>query len=95
MNHWLLLLAIVLSGCANSKETWTPEGQKGYSIDCSGMARSWRMCYEKAGELCGARGYEVVAGGSEDAGVAAIGNANSAYAGSVINRSMLVECKSP
>lgn len=66
----------------------TPDGSKGHSINCSGAARNWGMCYEKAGEICGAKGYEVIAGGS-DQGVLVSGN----LGGSVISRSMLVKCK--
>ena len=84
---WIVLCPIV-AGCATSTETFTADGSKGHSINCSGAARNWGMCYEKVGEICEAKGYEVIAGGS-DQGVLVSGN----LGGSVISRSMLVKCK--
>jgi predicted alpha/beta hydrolase len=56
----LLLLAVCLTGCATASKTFTADGKEGYNINCSGSALNWGMCYEKAGELCGAKGYEVL-----------------------------------
>ena len=50
------------------------------------------MCYEKAGDICGTRGYDVIAGGS-DQGVVMAGNQYGLYGGSVMNRRMLIKCK--
>lgn len=86
------LVLVLLAGCASASPTYLPSGGKGYSLDCSGSARSWNMCYEKAGELCGARGYQVVGGGSEQ-GMIVAGNANGVFGSSVMNRSMLVQCQ--
>lgn len=85
MRAFIVLLFLV--GCATSKETYTPDGSLGYSVDCSGT-KSWSPCYEKAGELCGSRGYLVVAGGSEQGFVA-----TQVFAGSTISRSMVIRCK--
>lgn len=86
------LLLVLLAGCASSKSAYLPDGSKGHSIDCSGTARSWGMCYEKAGELCKEAGYEVVGGGS-DRGAIVGGTSASFGGGTTISRSMVIRCK--
>lgn len=81
------------AGCATSKEVYTADGRKGYSVNCSGSALNWGMCYEKAGEICGTRGYEVLEK-SGDQGAMVSGNQFGFYGGSFMNRSMIVQCKS-
>ena len=54
-----VLLALALSSCATSKLTYLPDGKEGYSINCSGAAVPINACFEKAGALCGSRGYNV------------------------------------
>jgi len=88
----LLLIAVLLSGCATAKKTYTSDGKEGYSINCSGSALNWGMCYEKAGEICGSKGYEVLEK-SGDKGAMLSGNQFGIYGGSVINRSMIIKCK--
>jgi hypothetical protein len=89
---YLFALCAIVAGCATSRETFLPDGEKGHSINCSGTALNWGMCYEKAGDICGSRGYTVIAGGS-DQGVVVAGNQYGLYGGSVMNRSMLIKCK--
>jgi hypothetical protein len=88
----ILLLPLLLVGCATSKTTHLPDGSEGHSIDCSGAARTWNACYEKAGEICGARGYDVV-DKLGDEGTVVSGNDAGVYGGTVQTRSMLVKCK--
>jgi uncharacterized protein YceK len=87
-----LFIAMTLSGCATASKTYTSDGKEGYNITCSGSALNWGMCYEKAGTLCGAKGYEVLEK-SGDQGALLSGNQYGLYAGSVINRSMIIKCK--
>ena len=87
-----LLIVAFLGGCATAKKTYTSDGKEGYSIVCSGSALNWGMCYEKAGELCGSKGYEVLEK-SGDQGTMLSGNQFGLYGGSVINRSMIIKCK--
>lgn len=82
----------ILNACASANPTYTQEGKAGYVINCSGTARTWGMCQEKAGELCGARGYNVL-NTSGDQGFVVSGTQTGAFAGSVISRTMLIECK--
>lgn len=88
----LLLIVVFLGGCATAKKTYTADGKEGYSITCSGSALNWGMCYEKAGDLCGSKGYEVLEK-SGDQGAMLSGNQFGLYGGSVINRSMIIKCK--
>ena len=55
-----LLLLPGLSGCAISKKTYLMDGSEGYRISCGGAAVVIHLCFEKAGEVCGSRGYDLV-----------------------------------
>jgi hypothetical protein len=83
---------LVLGGCANTRETYTSEGKVGHVLDCSGWARSWAMCYEAAGDICGSKGY-VVDNKSGDEGVVGSASSSGAFVGSVITRNMVIHCK--
>ena len=87
-----ILLVLLLAGCATSTKSYLPDGSMGYSIQCSGSAQSWGNCYEKAGELCGAKGYEIVAGGTDHTS-AVIAGPNGMVGGSGSTRNLLVKCK--
>jgi hypothetical protein len=56
----LAVLLVVLSGCATSKEIYTDEGKRAYSIECRAVFESSFDCIEKAQELCGVRGFNVL-----------------------------------
>ena len=87
-----LIALFVLVGCASSSPTYMPDGKQGYALNCSGAARNWGMCFEKAGELCGSKGYEVV--GRDGEPLAAVGGSYQGFAGAAsFSRSMLVKCK--
>lgn len=87
----LLLAVVLLAGCATSSKTYLPDGSEGFSINCDGSALSWSQCYKKAGDLCGAQGYKVLAGGNE--GNAIVGGNQYGFAGGmIVTRSMLVKC---
>lgn len=88
----LTIFCIVVVGCATSREIFMPDGGKGHSINCSGAALNWGICYEKAGEICGARGYDIIAGGSDQSAIIS-GNQYGVYGSSIMNRSMLIKCK--
>lgn len=94
MNGKILLLAsaAIVSGCATSKNTYLPDGRQGYSINCSGGALSWDLCYNKAGELCGGAGYDVIVK-TGDQGAVVGGSPAGVFGGSVITRSLLIGCK--
>ena len=64
MVRWAVLL-VVLSGCATSREIDTAEGKRAYSIECHALFDFSFDCFEKAQELCGVRGFDVLKGSGE------------------------------
>lgn len=87
-----LAICMALSACATASQTHTPDGKVGHSITCSGGAQSWGSCYEKAGEICGTKGYTVIAGGAER-GAAVGGGQGGFFGGTTMTRNMLIQCK--
>lgn len=86
-----LLIVLLLSGCAAlATPTHLPDGSMGYGINCSNS--DWNACYQKAGELCKERGYEVITGGSEQSAVVTA-NPYALYGGTMTTRTMIVKCK--
>lgn len=88
----VFMVFALVSGCATAKKTYVADGREGYSINCSGSALNWGMCAEKAGQICGAAGYDVLEKVG-DQGTFVSANQNSLYGGSIMNRSMLIACK--
>lgn len=88
----VLGLLAALGGCASSSQTFGPDGRVTHSINCSGTARNWGMCEQKAGELCGAKGYDIVSR-SSDTGAMASGGSGNFFATTTHSRTMLVACK--
>lgn len=87
-----LLSIVVLGGCASARQTYTSDGKLGHSVNCSGTARNWGMCYEKAGELCGSKGYVVLQKSGEQ-GAMATTTQEGGFATSTFSRTMIVQCK--
>ncbi|MEB8430840.1 hypothetical protein OO007_01290 [Cocleimonas sp. KMM 6892] len=52
------LIAILLTGCATSIPISSPNGKIGHAINCSAVTMA--QCYQKAGEMCGGRGYNIL-----------------------------------
>ena len=88
----LIVAALLVTGCASSSKTYTADGKGGHVLNCSGAARTWGMCYEKAGELCGRRGY-VVEQKTGDENTVVTASPKFASGISTHTRSMLVRCK--
>ena len=92
----IIIGIIVLSGCASSSKTYAPDGREAFSLNCSGTARNWGMCYKKAGEICKEQGYDtVVVNGEKGVSVSAYENRRSAglYGSSLHFRTMTIACK--
>ena len=54
---------LALAGCASApsvKESYGPSGKASYEISCNNMSASLGACYQKAGEMCKERGYNVI-----------------------------------
>lgn len=78
----LLAAAVVLSGCAaGADKTYGPDGREAYNLTCSGNMRNWGMCYEKAGEICGRKGYTIIRRDGEQDGIG------------MAFRSMVIQCR--
>lgn len=87
-----LAAIVVIGGCATASKTYMPNGQAGYAINCSGEALSWGACYQKAGDICGADGYQILARNGSTGAVAG-GGPGSFFAGTVTHRTLLIACK--
>jgi hypothetical protein len=78
-----LLVAVVLVSCATSKEIHTAEGKQGYSIECRAVNWGWVSqsfnCVEKAQELCGERGFDVLERSGEPS--------------TLFTRNMIIQCR--
>jgi hypothetical protein len=85
----------LIAGCAVSKQTYMPDGSLGYSISCNGSAVGMNVCFEKAGEVCGSKGYSLInREGQVIAYKTASSNNYSSYVnyGSFNTKSILVKC---
>ena len=56
----LAICVIMLQGCVTSKEIFLADGSLGHNINCSGSGKNFSNCLEKAGEICGSRGYHIL-----------------------------------
>jgi hypothetical protein len=103
MKTLVIFAAVALvAGCTTSSPTHGPNGKAAHSISCNGGANSWGSCYEKAGSLCGAAGYDIVMqnGSVTPFGMAngyanAAGGSFSGVGGGLVSRSLLVQCRAP
>jgi hypothetical protein len=96
--------AISLAGCSSSKQIYTQDGQQGHVVTCTpawtggivgqvaAASTSWGQCYEKAGELCGATGYDIIQQVGENGAYGQAGN-NVGFVSTTNNRTMVVKCK--
>lgn len=96
----VVLVATSLVACATVKNTYSPDGRKAYTLNCSGVARGWDKCYAAAGDLCKESGYDILDRSSEDASFAAVSgsvnNNGGGIGGSSVRtneRSMVITCK--
>lgn len=56
----LTVFIIALQGCVTSREVFLADGTQGHNINCSGSGMNYSNCLEKAGEICGTRGYHLL-----------------------------------
>ena len=95
-NNKMIVLVFFLSSCATSTKTFLPDGSEGYSISCNGAAVGINVCFEKAGELCGSKGYNLI---NREGQIVpyGTGSANNQGAfvtyGSFNTKSIMIKCK--
>jgi hypothetical protein len=88
----VLVISLLLVGCATQKATYLPDGRKGHAIDCSGVPMTWGDCYAKAGSICKTAGYEIISKeGESSAGVA--GTRDAVIGSQSYKRSLVIACK--
>jgi hypothetical protein len=90
----VIALTTMLAGCVASTPIRTADGRQAYAIDCGSgqLSASWTGCYEKAGEICGAHGYNIVERIGEQGYSIYMGQYGGAGA-SDFNRSLIIACK--
>ena len=88
----LVTLASLLASCGSSTKTFGPDGREAYSLTCSGLARNWGMCLEKAGEICEKRGYDVITA-TGDQGAVVNFDQSGEFASTTRTRNMVIACK--
>lgn len=92
----LLIATILLNGCAISTPVYLADGSHGYKISCNGAASNFGTCIEKAGEICGSKGYTLF---DRDGSAMPVGLANvnqygaSAQYGAMVSRYIMMKCK--
>lgn len=100
----ICLLSVGLSACTYSRDMYLPDGSVGHSISCGGTLNSFSGCYQKAGELCGAGGYDIVDRNGEaipfsNSSGSIVGNQHmisggyQSNFGMIVNRDLFVRCK--
>jgi hypothetical protein len=94
----------LIVGCVSTSQTHMADGQKAHIINCTpgwtggivgavaSAQTSWGTCYEKAGEICGARGYNVLLK-SDEPGFAAHVGQYGGHATTTNQRTLIVRCK--
>jgi hypothetical protein len=91
-----ILVSLFVSGCAMSKKTYLPDGSEGYSISCDGSAVGINVCFEKAGQICGSKGYDLInrEGQIVPFGVGSADNQRAFITyGSFNTKSIMIRCK--
>jgi hypothetical protein len=94
----IAMLAVLLAGCAPQvQEVHTASGAKGFTVNCTFDAEklgagNWGICYQKAGELCGAAGYDVI-DKSDDRSTHSTWGLYGGSADTINQRVMVVACK--
>lgn len=96
MRAFAVVMVVGLTACASSSQTYGPDGEVAYNLNCSGLARTWGACLEKAGDICQQKGYKILSSSGETAALIAAsisGNNGSMVGGTGISRSMVIACK--
>ena len=95
MKQRLVMSAVLiglLAGCASTPRTYAPDGRRSYSVNCSGLARDWSICYERAERLCDGRGYDVIAVNG-DLGARVSDSPQTLVGATTVGRNLDVACK--
>lgn len=102
-----LIACLLMAGCVpmtTVRQVHLANGTIGHSINCPGAAQNFGSCLEKAGEICGARGFNVVDQQGDAVPFSANAsqfNAGRTYASggsygqsmNIVTRTLFVQCK--
>ena len=86
------VLSLIIFQSASVSSALAADGRAAYTLNCSGTARGWDKCYKAAGDICQARGYDILDRTSEDTAHVS-GNSNGVLGVKTNERSMLIACK--
>lgn len=104
------LIVLAMTACVTDSAINLPDGSVGHHVTCGGAIFSMGDCVQKAGDVCGPAGYQVIGANGEaipystssggfNANVAnGVGSAAGGYSsssGSFVNRDLFVKCNSP
>jgi len=84
----------MLAGCATSRTIVGQDGKPLHKISCDGSALSIDACYEKAGEICGSAGYDILNQNGKATPFFFAGS-SSFTAGTIVTRDIMVRCRVP
>lgn len=91
MKNLLLMLLLVLAGCASAKQVKGPNGEIAYLVQCGNAAKG--ACTEKAADLC-PTGYNLI---DRDTALydelTKVGNAGKLEIKADTTTTMLIQCK--
>jgi len=88
-----IILVLIIVGCAVSKPVHLPDGQTGYTVDCSGTKLNWAYCAKKAGQLCKEKGYKILSVNGRPPSKTAY-ESPEIYYYSMAGRTMTISCNS-
>jgi hypothetical protein len=102
MKLTLVVAGLLLAGCApqQSQAVYTADGRQGHSLNCtydtemkSGtFSGNWGLCFQKAGELCGSAGYDVMEKSDDHAQYSSF-NMYGGSSGTINQRTMVIACR--
>ena len=91
MKNLLLMLLVVLAGCASAKQVKGPNGEIAYLVQCGNAVKG--KCAEKAADLC-PKGYSVLDRDSDlYDDLTKVGNAGKLEIKVDTTTTMLIQCK--
>ena len=88
MNKFLVLIVLLICGCATSTPMQLSDGSVGYIIDCSGFGSTMGECIVKASSVCEDYEYDISFDISD-----LESHRSETYSNDRENRTMLIKCR--
>jgi hypothetical protein len=92
MKPLVIAAILVLGACTTSKPIYLADGREGHTVNCSGKELNWDNCYQKAGEICEARGYQIISR-DESQDTSMTGTQFGFIGGTNTGRVLVIACK--